>query len=66
MNHRNQIRANRALIECITANGDTIAPYFTFKGSVHLERWYRLDNPPNDYRIAVSPKGCTNDELGLN
>jgi hypothetical protein len=32
---------------------------------VHLERWYRLDNLPGDYRIAVSPKGYTNDEIAL-
>lgn len=58
-------RESCTVIECIAANGDAIAPYFIFKGSVHLEQWYRLDNLPNDYRIAVSPKGYTNDQLGV-
>jgi hypothetical protein len=58
-------RETCTLIECIAANGEAIAPYIIFKGSVHLERWYRLDSLPGDDRIAVSPKGYTNDQLGL-
>jgi hypothetical protein len=58
-------RESCTVIECIAADSDVVAPYIIFKGSVHLERWYRLDNLPDNYRIAISPKGYTNDELGL-
>jgi hypothetical protein len=42
-------------IECIAADGFTVTPYFIFKGTYHLERWYDSDIP-DEYRIAVSPK----------
>jgi hypothetical protein len=48
-------------IECIAANGDVIPPYFIVKGEYHLERWYKDTGLPDDYRIATSPTGWTND-----
>ncbi|KAJ5364937.1 uncharacterized protein N7496_010650 [Penicillium cataractarum] len=51
-------------IECISADGRVIPPFFIFEGSVVLERWF--DEPlPNDWVISVSPTGYVNSELAF-
>jgi hypothetical protein len=52
------------VVECIAADGFTMTPYFIFKGTVHLERWYDFDIP-GEYHIAVSPKGYSTDTIGF-
>lgn len=51
-------------IECIAADGFTLPPYFIFKGTYHLERWYDADIP-EEYRISLSPKGYTTDKISF-
>lgn len=51
-------------IECIAADGFVLPPYFIFKGVHHPERWYDADIP-DEYRIVLSPKGYTSDEISL-
>ena len=51
-------------IECIAADGSILPPYFIFKGTFHMERWYNSEIPSN-YRIALSPKGYTTDAIGF-
>lgn len=51
-------------IECIAADGSILPPYFIFKGTFYMERWYDLDIPGN-YRVALLFKGYTTDAISL-
>lgn len=51
-------------VECITADGFTLMPYFIFKGKEYMERWYNSDIP-GQYHIAISPKGYSTDYISL-
>ena len=53
------------VIETVVANSDVLTPYFIFQGSVHLERWYRIDGLLEDYRIAVAPKWYITDQIAI-
>jgi hypothetical protein len=64
-NSTSEISESLTVIECITADGFVIPPYFVFKGEYHLERWYQSADLPDDYRIATSPKGFTSDQLAF-
>ena len=53
-------------IECVSADGTVIPPYFIFKGEYNLERWYlQVPESAYDYRIATAPKEYTTDEIAL-
>lgn len=53
------------VIECITADGWVMAPFIIFKGQSqdHMENGYQQDTLPDDYRIATSSNGWSNDAL---
>jgi len=51
-------------IEFIAATGDSFPPFFIPKGERYLEQWFP-DKLPDDYVIAVSPRGYVTDQLAL-
>jgi hypothetical protein len=53
------------VIQAINAEGWAIAPFIIGAGQYHLANWYRESNLPDDWAIATSPNGWTNNELGL-
>ena len=52
------------VIECAKGDGKVIPPFVILEGKVHLESWFR-QRLPEDWTIAVSDNGWTNDELGF-
>jgi hypothetical protein len=52
-------------IECISADGWKMEPYFIAPGSVHLMRWYEGGTLSEETRIAVSETGYSNDLLAI-
>lgn len=68
--HRSRIESheyceNLTAIECISADGWAMTPFFIAKGEHHLERWYEASTLPDDYRIALSPSGYSSDTLAF-
>jgi hypothetical protein len=55
----------KSVIQGINATGWAIPPFIIFKGRHHLSAWYKEDNLPQDWVIAVSENGWTTNELGL-
>ncbi len=54
------------VIECINVLGFTIPPFIIVKGKIHLASWYRQNlDLPQDWVVALSDNGWTNDELGM-
>jgi hypothetical protein len=53
------------VIQGINAAGWAIPPFIIFQGKNHLTAWYKEDNLPNDWVIAVSENGWTTNKLGL-
>ena len=53
------------VIHSINATGWAIPPFIIFKGRHHLSAWYKEENLPQDWVIAVSENGWTTNELGL-
>ena len=53
------------VIQAINAEGWAIAPFIIGAGQYHLANWYRESNLPDDWAIATSPNGWTDNELGL-
>jgi hypothetical protein len=53
------------VIQGINAMGWSIPPFIIFQGYYHLSAWYKDDNLPCDWVIAVSENGWTTNELGL-
>lgn len=51
-------------IETIRADGTTIPPMIIFQGKYHISTWYDKELP-QDWLIALSDKGWSNDALGL-
>jgi hypothetical protein len=59
---------NREWVTAITTiggAGQVIPPYIVFGGKHHLSAWYKEDSLPQDWALAVSEKGWTTDEHGL-
>ncbi len=52
------------VIEAISAKGWTTPPMIIVKGKRHISNWYENDLPRN-WTIALSEKGWTNNELGV-
>jgi hypothetical protein len=53
------------VIQAINAEGWAIPPFIIGAGQYHLATWYRESNLPDDWAIATSPNGWTDNELGL-
>jgi hypothetical protein len=53
------------VIQGINAIGWAIPPFIIFQGKNHLSAWYKEDNLPHDWVIAVSENGWTTNALGL-
>ncbi|PNP76804.1 hypothetical protein FNYG_09820 [Fusarium nygamai] len=53
------------VIQAINAEGWAIAPFIIGASQYHLANWYRESNLPDDWAIATSPNGWTDNELGL-
>jgi hypothetical protein len=52
-------------IKTINACGWYLPPMVIFKGKVHISTWYQETDLPQDWVIALSDNGWTNDKLGL-
>jgi hypothetical protein len=52
------------VIECVSAAGTAIPPFVIFKGKFIQSNWFQ-PNTPKDWMISLSPKGWTNNALGL-
>lgn len=53
-------------IECISADGWVMYPWFLVKGSEHMEDWYDLDSSANSFRIIKpTENGWTDDETAI-
>jgi hypothetical protein len=53
------------VIQGINATGWAIPPFIIFKGRHHLSAWYKEEDLPQDWVIAVSDNGWTTNKLGL-
>ena len=53
------------MIQGVNAIGWAIPPFIIFQGKNHLSAWYKEDNLPNDWVIAVSENGWTTNKLSL-
>jgi hypothetical protein len=53
------------VIQAINAEGQSIAPFIIGAGQYHLANWYRECNLPDDWVIATSKNGWTDNQLGL-
>ncbi|KAL9563820.1 hypothetical protein ACKAV7_012062 [Fusarium commune] len=53
------------VIQAINAEGWAIPPFIIGAGHYHLANWYRESNLPDEWAIATSPNGWTDNELGL-
>jgi len=53
------------VIECISADGRVLPPLYIYKGSSHLVGWHTNVKIKDDATFAWSPKGWTDDKLGL-
>jgi len=53
------------MVECISADGRVIPPLYIYKGSSHTMGWHSTVKKDEDVTFAYSPKGWTDNELGL-
>jgi hypothetical protein len=53
------------VIQGINAMGWPIPPFIIFQGKNHLSAWYKEEDLPHDWVIAVSENGWTTNKLGL-
>ncbi|KAF7579474.1 hypothetical protein PtrM4_037140 [Pyrenophora tritici-repentis] len=53
------------MIQGVNAIGWAIPPFIIFQGKNHLSAWYKEDNLPYDWVIAVSENGWTTNTLSL-
>ncbi|KAH3942624.1 hypothetical protein HBH98_256080 [Parastagonospora nodorum] len=53
------------VIQGVNATGWAIPPFIIFKGRHHLSAWYKEEDLPHNWVIAVSKNGWTTNELGL-
>ena len=53
------------LIAAINAAGWSVPPFLIFAGQYHLSAWYEEEEIPRNWAIALSDKGWTNNELGV-
>ncbi len=53
------------VIEAVSGGGQVIPPMAILPGKVHQAHWYTKTKLEDNYSIAVSDSGYTNDHLGL-
>jgi hypothetical protein len=53
------------VIQGVSATGGAIPPFIIFGGKHHLSAWYKEDQLPHDWVIALSENGWTTNELTL-
>jgi hypothetical protein len=53
------------VIQGINATGWAIPPYIIFKARHYQSNWYKDDNLPQDWVIAISENGWTTNEFGF-
>lgn len=53
------------VIQGINAYGWAIPPFIVFAAKYHLHAWYEGNDIPQDWPIAVSEKGWTTNEIGV-
>ncbi|KAH5799443.1 hypothetical protein HBI96_160390 [Parastagonospora nodorum] len=53
------------VIQGVNATGWAIPPFIIFKGRHHLSAWYKEEDLPHNWVIAVSKNGWTTNKLGL-
>ncbi len=53
------------VIQGINAAGWAIPPFIIFAAMYHLSAWYKDNDIPSDWVIAVSDNGWTTNELGV-
>jgi hypothetical protein len=53
------------VIQGINAAGWAIPPFLIFASQYHLSAWYKEEDIPRDWAIAVSDNGWTTNELGV-
>lgn len=53
------------IIECVSALGELLPPLIIFKAKQHQEKWAQLEGNRVDWNYALSNKGWTDNELGL-
>jgi hypothetical protein len=53
------------VIESINAAGWALPPFVILEGKVHLQYWYEQQQGLQDWTVAVSDNGWTNDKLGF-
>ncbi|KAH5822262.1 hypothetical protein HBI94_090420 [Parastagonospora nodorum] len=53
------------VIQGVNATGWAIPPFIIFKGCYYLSAWYKEEDLPHNWVIAVSKNGWTTNELGL-
>ena len=52
-------------IQAINAEGWVIAPFIVVAGQYHLANWYQESNLPDDWAIATTHNGWTDNDTGL-
>jgi hypothetical protein len=52
------------VIETISPTGWLLPPMVIVKGKIHLSSWYNDTDIPQNWTLALSDKGWTNDQLG--
>ena len=58
-------RESATAIEAIRGNGEVIPLFIILSGSVHMGKWYQIDQLDKHSSITVSPTGYTNDQISL-
>ena len=53
------------VIQAISTKGWAIPPFIVAAGQYHLANWYGESNLPNDWVIATTQSGWTNNETGF-
>jgi hypothetical protein len=51
-------------IECVSATGWVMPPWFLVKGQYHMENWF-AENLPDNYTICPTPNGWTDEVIGF-
>lgn len=61
-----QIGQNVTGIECISADGWVMHPWFLFRGTDQMDDWYDGDDHPDHFKV-IKPiaKGWTDDETAI-
>ena len=54
-----------SIIETINANGISIPPLIILNAKMHQQSWYKDNYVPDNWSIAVSDTGWTNDQIGF-